>query len=184
MIEYGYDANSNRTQLKLDGTNYATYAYDNADRLSGITNIADSATVTYGYDNANRLISRSFPNGVLTSYEYDGMSRLKRQKDINATETLFDRQYGYNNANQIAGITEPTRNRTFGYDNLDRLTSVVDTTNGNESYAFDAVGNRTSSHSSSSYSYQEYNRTTATQTTTQGFDVNVNTVWKSEGSKR
>ena len=88
MIEYGYDANSNRTQLKLDGTNYATYAYDNADRLSGITNIADSATVTYGYDNANRLISRSFPNGVLTSYEYDGMSRLKSE---GSARTWFSR---------------------------------------------------------------------------------------------
>ncbi len=57
-------------------------------------------------------------------------------------------------------------------------------TNGtaNESYTFDAVGNRTASHQSSTYSYSPFNRLTATDSTTQSFDANGNMVQKSEGS--
>ena len=115
VTERVYDAASRRTQLKLDGANYAAYAYDIADRLTGITNISDSTTIGFGYDNANRMISRNYPNGVTTTYDYDGMSRLTRLKDVNSTTTLFDRQYSYNAANQISQIVEPSLNRVFGY---------------------------------------------------------------------
>ena len=97
---------------------------------------------------------------------------------------MFDGQYSYNSANQIYQIIEPNRTRTFGYDNIDRLTSVTDSVNGNETYVFDAVGNRTSSHRSSTYSYQPFNRLTATQTASYTFDADGNTTSKSEGSKR
>lgn len=57
-------------------------------------------------------------------------------------------------------------------------------TNGtsSESYTFDGVGNRTASHRSASYSYQPYNRMTATATATMNFDANGNLIQKSEGS--
>ena len=180
VTERVYDAASRRTQLKLDGANYAAYAYDIADRLTGITNLADSTTIGFGYDNANRMISRNYPNGVTTTYDYDGMSRLTRLKDLSASATLFDRQYSYNSANQISQIVEPSLTRIFGYDNIDRLTSV--TGGVTESYLFDSVGNRTSSHLSSSYSYSPFNKLTLTQTTSYNFDANGNTVQKSEGS--
>lgn len=57
---------------------------------------------SYVHDNANRLTSRIYPNGITTTYEYDGMSRLTRLKD----GTLFDRQYSYNAADQISQISE------------------------------------------------------------------------------
>ncbi|HQZ81978.1 MAG TPA: RHS repeat-associated core domain-containing protein [Pyrinomonadaceae bacterium] len=181
VVEYGYDAGNRRTTMKLDSASYATYAYDIANRLTGITNASDSATINFSYDNANRLTSRTYPNGVATNYEYDGMSRLKRIKDDGPSSTLFDRQYSYNDANQISQIADLTGTKVFGYDNLDRLTSM---TNGvtNESYAFDAVGNRISSHLSSSYSYSPFNRLSSTQTSTQNFDADGNTIRKSEGS--
>ncbi len=57
-------------------------------------------------------------------------------------------------------------------------------TNGSssESYTLDGVGNRTASHRSASYSYQPYNRMTATATATMNFDANGNLIQKSEGS--
>lgn len=180
VTERTYDAASRRTQLKLDGANYATYAYDIADRLTGITNVADSTTISFGYDNANRMTSRSFPNGVNTTYEYDGMSRLTRLKDLGTTATLFDRQYSYNSANQISQIIEPSLSRVFGYDNIDRLTTV--TGGVSENYVFDSVGNRTSSHRSSNYGYQPFNKIASTQTATYGSDANGNMTSKSEGS--
>jgi|GEM_PF-1290312 len=184
VVEYGYDANSDRNLLKLDGTSYSTYAFDNVDRLTSITNTSDSSVIGFGYDNADRLTSRTYPNGVNTTYEYDGMSRLTRLKDVSAAETLFDRQYSYNTANQISQIVEPDTSRTFGYDNVDRLTSVADTLNGNESYAFDAVGNRTSSNRSNAYTYLPNNKLSATDTGTYNNDPTGNMLSKSEGSKR
>src|SRR5690606_21360798 len=141
--------NGNRTLMKLDGVSHTGYTYDDADRLSTITNVPESATTTYGYDVADKLVSKALPNGVTTTYDFDGMSRLTRLKD-QGTSVINDRQYAYNAANQIASITELNRTRNFTYDDVNRLTDAADTLLGNESYSYDAVGNRTSSHLSSS----------------------------------
>jgi RHS repeat-associated protein len=140
-----------------------------------------SQNFTFVYDIANRLISRTMPNGITSTFDYDGMSRLTRLKHQSASATLFDNQYNYNSASQISQIAELTQTKNFTYDNIDRLTSM---TNGsaNENYVFDGVGNRTSSHRSASYGYQPFNRLTSTATSTQNFDANGNTVSKSEGS--
>jgi YD repeat-containing protein len=90
------------------------------------------------------------------------MNRLKRITDTDAAGTLFDRQYGYNSASQISQITEPTLTRTIGYDFVNRLTSVTASNSQNESYNFDDVGNRTSSHKSASYGYQPFNKAIST----------------------
>ncbi len=88
-------------------------------------NASDSSTITYGYDNEEKVISRAYPNGVTTTYEYYNNDLLKRLKDFNSTTTLFDRQYTYNTANQIATLADNSGTRTFGYDNVDRLKSVT-----------------------------------------------------------
>jgi RHS repeat-associated protein len=50
------------------------YAYDNANRLTQITQGA--STVTYTYDAAGRRTSLTLPNNVLIEYVYDSASRL------------------------------------------------------------------------------------------------------------
>jgi RHS repeat-associated protein len=183
-LNYEYELTStvNQERLKLDGVMYAKYNFDDANRLSNILNSADNTTTSYDYDNENKLTSRAFPNGVMTTYEYDDMDRLKRLKDTNSTATLFDRQYGYNNASQISQIVEPSLTRTFGYDAFDRLTSVSASNNQNESYLFDDVGNRTSSHLSTSYGYQPFNKLTSTATATYNYDADGNMTTKAGGS--
>ena len=104
-----------------------------------------------------------------------------RLTDSGPSGTLFDRQYSYNVANQISQITEPSQTRIFGYDNVDRLRTVSNGGSG-ESYLYDLVGNRTSSHRSSTYSYQPFNKISSTQTATYGSDANGNMTTKGEGS--
>jgi RHS repeat-associated protein len=181
VIAYTLDATQNRTTLKLDGTNFATYAYDVANRLTKITNSADAKAVSYTYDNANRMTKETLPNTTATTFNYDGMSRLKEIKDVKgAATTLFDRNYAYNTANQISQIAETAQTRNFGYDNLDRLTSVTGSTS--ENYAFDAVGNRTSSQLSATYNYQPFNRLTNTATTSYVYNSNGNMTQKTVGA--
>jgi RHS repeat-associated protein len=182
--EYELTPTVNQKRLKFDGAMYAVYNYDDANRPANIVNSADSTTISFGYDNADRLISRNYPNSVQTTYDYDGMSRLKQLKDATPSATLFDRQYVYNNASQVSQIIEPTQTRSFGYDLIDRLTSATNPGGTNESYGFDQVGNRTTSHRSASYGYQagQFNRLTSTATTNYNYDVNGNMTTKAEGS--
>ena len=186
VIAYEYERTPtvNQKRIKLDGTNYAAYNYDDAGRLANIVNSSDSTTTTFGYDNADRLTSRVFPNGVTTTYEYYNNGLLKRLKDSTTSATLFDRQYTYNSANQIGQIAELTQTRNFTYDNVDRLTGMTNGTT-TESYAYDDVGNRTSSHLSATYGYQsgEFNQLSSNASATMRYDANGNTIQKSEGSK-
>ena len=107
------------------------------------------------------------------------MSCFSRLQNQTSSATLTDNQYAYNTANQINQIAELTNTKNFGYDNVDRLTSMNNGT-ANESYNFDGVGNRTSSHLSTSYNYQPLNRVTSTQTASFVYDANGNMVSKKE----
>lgn len=183
VYEYERTPTVNQKRLKLNGSLYATYNFDNAERLQNIVNASDSTAIAYAYFNDDAVQTRTYPNGVSTSYTYDNMRRLTRLTDNGPSGALFDRQYSYNAANQIGQITEPSLTRVFTYDNVDRL-STVSNGGGGESYNYDHVGNRTSSHLSSTYSYQTgfFNRLTSTQTATYNYDSNGNIVSKSEGS--
>ena len=173
-VGYGYEANGNRSSLTIGGTNHTTYAYDAADRLTGLTSASDNLRTTYSYDKADRLTSKVLPNGITTTYEYDGLSRLTRLKDATTVKTHYNRQYSYNTASQIARITEPAKTRNFAYDRVDRLTGMTSPTAGvtAESYAYDAVGNRTSSHKSASYTVGTFNKLTGTASATYTYDAN------------
>lgn len=180
-LEYTYDAAGRKTLLKLDTVNHTGYAYDNANRLTTLTDEA-SQNFTFAYDNANKLISRVAPNGVTSTYDYDGMSRLKRLKHYNSSATLYDDQFAYNAANQISQIAGLSQTRDFTYDNIDRLTAVNVGSTVVESYAYDAVGNRTSSHLSSSYTTGAFNRLTATNSATYTYNNNGSMTGKTVGS--
>ncbi len=181
LVEYGYDAASNRIQLKLDSNVHTTYNYDVANRLTTLTDEA-SQNFTFAYDIANRLTSKTLPNGVNTTYDYDGLSRLTRLKNQSSTATLTDNNFAYNPANQISQIAELAQTKNFSYDNVDRLTGMTNGTT-TESYAFDGVGNRTASHLSATYNYQPFNKLTATATASINYDANGNMVSKSEGKE-
>ncbi len=172
VLNYAYDANGNRTQLKLDGAVHTAYAYDAANRLTTLTDEA-SQNFTFGYDVANKIIAKTLPNGVSSTFEYDGMSRLTNLKHQSAAGILSNNEYGYNQANQILYYNGSAGNKTFNYDNTDRLTGMIDGW-ANETYAYDGVGNRTSSHKSSTYGYQPNNKLTSTQGANYSYDANGN----------
>lgn len=185
IIKYEFEKTPtvNQRRIKLDGSLYAIYNYDDADRLQNIVNAADNTMIGYTYFDDDAVQTRTYPNGVSTLYAYDNMRRLTRLTDTGPAGTLFDRQYAYNTANQIEQIIEPALTRIFAYDSIDRLRTVSNGGSG-ESYIYDHVGNRTSSHFSSAYGYQTgfFNRLTSSQTATYNYDANGNIVSKSEGS--
>ena len=174
VVEYNYDANANRTKLSLNSAIVESYRYDVVDRLTKILDAAGLA-FTFDYDAGSKLIQKRAPNGIKSTYQYDGLDRLTRLLDTKGTSTIADRQYQYNDASQITQIAEPLITRNYGYDAIDRLISASYTSapQPNETYAYDAVGNRTSSQLSG-YTYQRFNRLTSTSTTTYLYDANGN----------
>ncbi len=180
-ITYNYDGVGNRTKLSLNYATYATYTYDAANRL---TNLADSANqnFVYSYDPVNRLTSRSAPNGVTANFAYDDLDRFTSLAHVKGASTLINNQYTYNDANNITNWANAAGNHAYGYDAVDRLTAATNSAQPNESYAYDGVGNRTSSHLSASYGYQPFNKLTSSATATYNYDNNGNLISKTDVS--
>ena len=75
VVTYAYDPQTGRRQtLTLSGQPTVTYTFDNADRLTGITQ--GSATVTITPDAAGRRGVVTLPNGGSMTYGYDAASRV------------------------------------------------------------------------------------------------------------
>src|SRR6266508_4576733 len=116
--------------------------------MNRLTNLADSANLSfnYNYDVANRLTSRTAPNGVTASFVYDGLDHLTGLTHAAGATTLIANQYTYNDAGNIASWANGSGNHAYTYDAVDRLASATNSGQPNESYGYDAVGNRTASH--------------------------------------
>jgi len=87
--------------MTVAGQSTVNYSYDNANRLTQITQ--GSSTVTYTYDNAGRRTSLTLPNGVLVEYGYDAASRLTSiTYKQNGTTVLGNLTYEYDkNGNRL-----------------------------------------------------------------------------------
>jgi RHS repeat-associated protein len=182
VVSYGYDANSNRTQLSLNAATSATYQYDVINRLTQLTDNA-SLNTTFSYDATDKLTSRTLPNGVVSTYQYDALNRLTRLKHDKGLNTLADFQYQFNTVNNITQLTDGAGAHNYSYDALYRLTGATHpVSQPNESYTYDDVGNRTASAQGSSYSYQAFNRLVGANGASFGYDTNGNQVSKTDAS--
>jgi RHS repeat-associated protein len=134
-VSTAYDLSGNRKSLRLDGTELLTYAYDDASRLTGITQGGN--TFTLRYDAASRRKTLEAPNGITSTYRLDNMSRL-----LELTHgTVARSAYGYNAVGDRTSKTTESLSEAYGYDPLSRLTSV-DRGGIEEAHGYDAVGNR------------------------------------------
>lgn len=181
VLNYVFDANDRRTKLSFGATTSATYAYDVVNRLTKITDSANLA-VSYVYDAGSNLTSRTLPNGIATTYTYDGLDRVTRLKDLKSKTVIADNQYSYNNAGDITQNIDQSGTHSYAYDAIERLTSATYTGAPSETYAYDGVGNRTSSHKSAVYGYQPNNRLVTTSTASYLYDNNGNSISKSDAT--
>jgi RHS repeat-associated protein len=104
---------------QIDSAGLKTYSYDDAFRITGITDTTNSAlSWTYGYDDLDRLTSGS-KTGTTLGYTYDASgNRLTETGSSASTFTVAA------NSNRISS-TSGALARTYGYDNAGNTTSFT-----------------------------------------------------------
>lgn len=179
---YTYDAASNRRSMTAPDGSTSTYNYDTLNRLNTLTS---SLTGQFGfsYDALNRRTQLARPNGINTNYSYDSVSNLLSVLHQSRSTTLDGSSYGYDNAgNRTTNTNYLIGNASnYGYDALYELPGVTGATN--ESYTYDAVGNRLSSASVSSCSYNSSNQLVSSSAGSYTYDPNGNTLTDAAGKQ-
>jgi len=141
--KYQYDAASRRTQMTVAGQTAVNYSYDNADRLTGITQGSNSVGIAY--DNANRRTTLTLPNGIQLTYGFDNANELTGLTYKLGATTVGSLTYGYDNDGRIVNrggtfdVTNlPATLASASYDANNRLTQW-----GAKTLSYDADGNLT-----------------------------------------
>lgn len=84
------------------------------------------------------------PNGTQATYSYDPASQVTEiLHKITATSTQINKaDYAYNVVGNRTSLTDRRGAQNFGYDDLDRLTSATHPVTLDQTFSYDAVGNR------------------------------------------
>jgi RHS repeat-associated protein len=101
-VSYAYDAAGRRTSIAVSGQTAFNYTFDNANRLTQISQ--GSANVSFGYDNDSRRTSLTLPNGVSMNYGYDAASQLTGITYKNGATTIGNLTYAYDLAGRRTGV--------------------------------------------------------------------------------
>ena len=127
-VNYQYDTAGRRTQMQVVGQTAVTYGYDNANRLTGVTQ--GSNAVGFTYDAASRRTLATLPNLVTIDYGYDDANELTALTYKRSGATLQALAYGYDAAGRrtsmsgtAARINLPPALASATYDANNRLTN-------------------------------------------------------------
>jgi len=167
---YTYDANGNRASLTYANGITTTYAYNHANMVTQIKNMAGSTVRSqydyqYNYD-GNQKQKTAVESGVTTTtaYVYDGMGRLTKETQAitGGATTVWD--YTYDLRHNRTSMTQGAVTTKYTYDNSNRLTQSSDGTD-TTVYTYDANGNQTKVEvngvTTESYTYNRLNQQTS-----------------------
>jgi RHS repeat-associated protein len=177
IIQYSYDANSNRTQVKHPDNTAFNYDFDGLNRVNCVSeggNCSSSdtnklLTVEYRTDGRRHRLLR--PGGATTNYSFDNASRLSQlNQDLVGSADDLTNSFTFNPSGQIFQLTftnsaySPTGNfnRTgfYSVNGLNQYTTVA----GSAIY-YDPNGNLTQDTGwGSTFTYDMENRLTSMTT--------------------
>ncbi|BDC49797.1 hypothetical protein F183_A21130 [Bryobacterales bacterium F-183] len=172
VMTYLYDANGNITQVSDSLGGNTVYTYDALDRLtaaiqSGAGVQPKRIDLTYSsaglVTQLRRFSDLAGTSGVVhTGYEYDcggcaGRLTAIRHRKPTDSSTIQDTSFTRDASGNILASRDDGAQHSYSYDPLRRLTAATHPASDqpNEFYTYDSVGNRMTSHISSSYSYSQ-----------------------------
>ena len=148
VLDYDYDDVGNLSSIidQVGGVSFGvqTYTYDDRHRLKTISQEGNGVTpktavVSY-YDNG-QLKQLEVEDVFTTSQTFDDDTRLTGKTHVTEAGETLAYSYEYEGT-IITKITSPNGVTTFGYDDTDQLTSANSDFQANQSYNYDATGNR------------------------------------------
>ena len=181
-VGYQYDNAQRISQVSYPSGAQANYSYTALSKLSSIIDEGSNTISSFTYDNAGRVTKKAFANGLEDDYTYDDASRVTKIvlcQSSNTSNVVQSFQYGYDNVGnrlwveyasgsgdvyqydttyQLTGVKYGVSNPTSGYALASGAARTV-------TYAYDAVGNRTSvsdtAGSTTTYTVNNLNQYTA-----------------------
>jgi len=120
-----------RAKLTLGNGCYTEYEYDDAKRLTKITNKKSNGTVIsswdYAYDDVGNVTSQTDKDSLATSYTYDDIYRLTHVNYPSGSDYGYDYD-AVGNRTKMSEYTTSTITTTYTYDNADELTQYTTST--------------------------------------------------------
>jgi RHS repeat-associated protein len=186
-LTYTYDPAGNVATLRSSNANGTSvdYAWDDANRLSSVTDNRAGGVTTSAYTATGRPSALTQPSGVGATYTYDTRDRVTSLAWARGTPPAFGSwSYGFNDRGQRTSVTDVTgRHVVYGYDAVSRLTSETITNdpqgapgNGELSYTLDPAGNRlTRTSTLAALGAQSFSYDANDQLTSDGYDANGST---------
>lgn len=167
-VSYEYGPYDQESLVSYPGGKKVEYSYDAFGRLISISEDSASDKVGYSYDEAGRLMSKTFPNGIRTTFGYYKGGLLKSLSSADGQGVLDEYVYKYNAASSVTDIERYRRGLDkisgvyhYEYDNLGRLTKSSRDGEMLASYEYDAFGNRTQmkeAQTQTTYQYDKLDR--------------------------
>ncbi|VAW36461.1 hypothetical protein MNBD_GAMMA01-195 [hydrothermal vent metagenome] len=125
----------------IDATTYSFY-YNNLGILQNIV-IPNEGNISSQNFQWNRPQTINYPGGITRTLAYDGLQRINSiNVQDTSNQTLMNYDYTYTPTGNITNKNTEHGNYIYGYDNLDRLTTADYPTLTDETFTYDALGNR------------------------------------------
>jgi RHS repeat-associated protein len=178
---YSYHKNGLKKSLTMpDGTTY-DYTYDNNNQVSLIS-IPGVGSMTYNKYKWNMPETITLPGGIRRDNTYDPVMQLKSLTVKGPVQNqLMSYNYEYSPVGNVTAKKTEQGPYAYQYDEQYRLTGATNPVASNESYTYDAVGNRlTSSDMQGSWSYNTNNELLGYGNVSYDYDKNGNVIQKTD----
>jgi RHS repeat-associated protein len=177
-LDYLHDLNGNVTRRIDSEDDTVWYDYDGLNRIKRIRTSSD--TTSYAYDDVERLDSVTRSNGTVSDYTFDAVGNLLHLTHVKAGDSIAVFHYGYDDVGNRTSLNDLAGSHTFTYDGLYQLTDAThpQVFNPTEYYSYDAMGNRDTSHVSTSYTYDDANRLLSDEDYDYSWDDADRLIWK------
>ncbi|MCP3684242.1 MAG: hypothetical protein GY861_16300 [bacterium] len=180
-IEYLYNDAGRKIAMIDPVLDTTFYYYDVKGQLDSLVGL-NEYLFEFEKDKLGRITQLSRPNGTTTDFTYDASSQMLSIEHRSGIALLDSLVYSYNPVGMVELFTDEADTSTYSYDSLDQVLTAdyTDPQLTDESFTYDSVGNRLTSHLSSQYDYDDANQITSDDTYVFTFDDNGNMTGKED----
>jgi len=180
VLSYSKEYYHNGLEKSFTGPNNITYQY-NYDGNNNLKNVAipDKGHIEYNSYKWNLPESVTYPGGSKKKLSYNSIMRLQsiRVNDP-AQNILMNYDYTFDNKGNIRKIETEKGIMTYHYDDLDRIVETEHFDHPDQTFTYDATGNRKSDNMiDGDWNYNDNNELTNIDDHTFEYDKNGNTIY-------